>query len=273
MKGMNINRPLVGSSLYLVVALLFAGYALVYEPLVASTAGMRAVSNTLTQENQALDKALKDAQARAQETGGTVNSLPAFLRHVNSVARETGVIIQQLTPNKEGPLSFTLSIIDDYLTFLKFAARLESLNVNLHNLAVHPYNLAAQPPTHAISFSLTPRNDAAPLSGERLTVLAERIKTEGKRNPFQRFAVPGGADKVEAEIDLTWVNKLSGLGNVGDKRYATIDGRDYQVGDEFDGKTVTTIMSDRVKLERKTANGIDRFILRFRIGGLTGQRG
>ena len=99
----------------------------------------------------------------------------------------------------------------------RFSQLLERRDVIIHDIQVRPYDAGRTPPVHAISFSLTPRNDAEPMTGERLNRLKEMVDAPDKRNPFQRFVSVGQV--VRKEIDLTWIYKLSGIGSVGGVRW------------------------------------------------------
>lgn len=65
-------------------------------------------------------------------------------------------------------------------------------------------------------------------------------------------------DKV---MDLTSRYRLSSIGEVNQKKYATLDRKDYSVGDEFMGMVITAIERDRVHLKGK-ADG-QRYVIRF----------
>ena len=261
------HKGFVLSSIYLTTCLLLAGYSIMYSSrqtwIIHSQGAIREFSN----ENSAIAKKLRDFEKARTEKNTEVagiRSLPEFLKRINNIARETKVIIQKLTPDPDKALRFNLQIIEDYYDFIKFSAKLESLNVTIHDIEIHPYDLGKQPPLHVISFSLTPRADAEPLSSVRISNLLSRVKQKNRRNPFQRFAYNAKDNLVRPEIDLTWVYKLSGIGRVGDKRYVTINSQDYNAGDEFNGMVIKKIESRRVYLEKVTPNGIEKYQLKFR---------
>jgi hypothetical protein len=218
-------QSFVLSSLYLVFGLLMLGYSTLYSGKEIAIQDARILTQQLTAEKAVLDKKLKDREAAEKQTTSPqgIQSMPAFLEHINRVAQNTDVIINELTPSKDGELKFVIKMASSYFTFLRFAAGLESLNVSINDLAVRPYDNSKTPPIHAIEFSLTPRGDAEPLTGERLAALQAAVKEQNKRNPFQRFAYNVNTKRVTAEVDLTWIHKLSGIGRLGDKKVATIN--------------------------------------------------
>lgn len=218
-------------------------------------------------ENGALKrviKARKLLEKKAQATPYHIVSLPEFLSRINVISKKTNVIIHELVPDKDHKIRFNLRIIEDYYKFVKFLSTLESLNVSIHDIEVHPYDLSKSPPLHVITFALTPREDAKPLSNDRLTSLMQRVEMKDRRNPFQRFAYNAKQNLISAEIDLTWVYKLSGIGKIGNTRYATIENKDYSAGDILEGMKLVDVQADRVLLKKKTANGIEKYQLKFR---------
>ena len=65
-------------------------------------------------------------------------------------------------------------------------------------------------------------------------------------------------------MDQTWVFKLSGIGTINGKSVATISSVDYKVGDNVAGMTIQNIKAGRVELQKKTENGTECHILKFR---------
>ncbi|MFN3075838.1 MAG: hypothetical protein ABT940_02950 [Alphaproteobacteria bacterium] len=252
---------LFASAVYVVGAVLAAGYTVLYYPKQQQIARAMKFSSLMEQENTKMSKIKEARKAKSSSIG--IRSLPEFLERINNIAKDTDVILTKLVPREGNRMAFDLQIAVDYFTFLKFAQRLESLDVTIHDIQIHPYDVSHSPPVHAITFSMTPRNDAEPLSGERLSRLAKQVTEENKRNPFQRFVYNPGVG-VRKEIDLTWIYKLSGIGSVGGVRMATIDSREYEVGNKFKDMTIARIDADTVNLTKSTPNGVEKFVIRFR---------
>ncbi|PCI40835.1 MAG: hypothetical protein COB46_05905 [Rhodospirillaceae bacterium] len=256
------HQPLIISVMYLVFGLLVFGYSAFYSTQTAWRSDALVLNSILTTENQTMQVA-----ARKLDGDGTkfkIKSLPSVLSRLNNLAKQTEIIIHELTPDTEDQATFNIRLIESYAKLLKFLSLLESLDVSIHNIEIHPYDTSVSPPIHAISFSVTPKNDAARLQGDRILKLSQRVGQPNKRNPFQRFAA-SSIGKIEKVIDLSWVHKLSGIGRIGDQRYATIDSKDYQQGDEFrKGVIVEKIASSIVRLVKKDANGTVRYVLKFR---------
>ena len=256
------NLSLVLSTLYLLVCCAIAAYAILYIPKATAIADLKIANRLAATENLALKNWLKSQKTADEKIEARINSIPAFLQNINTLANTSNVIIRRLAPDDRNKLKFYLEMFSDYYTFVRFTSRLESLNVTIHDLEVRPYNDTKNPPVHLIKFAITPTDDAAPMSGSRLRVLASQVSQKNKRNPFQRYAARTGPAK--ACIDQTWVFKLSGIGTINNKAVATISSVDYKAGDTLADMTIRTIKGDRVELQKKTENGTECHILKFR---------
>ncbi len=259
-------RSFLLSTLVLVLGIVAMGYAALYRNLTNNIDELRTARASLTVENQLLEKRQKTIQTvkKSEATGSGISTMPVFLKRINTIASSNEVIVRQLTPTKESRFKFNMEIHTDYFTFLRFLAALESLNTVINDLEVRPYDSSKVPPIHVIKFSITPRNDAEPLSSERLSQLLDDVQRSNKRNPFQRFAFDASHSKPQAVIDLTWIYPLTGIGKREDRYYATINRRDYSVGDVLDNRVVTRINADRLYLEKVTRDGVQEYVLRFR---------
>lgn len=259
-------KSFLTSALFLVIAMIAAGYSMQYRPLEANIKALRSARMSLEEENDQLRHRLRkieSVQKTKPDTGG-VRTMPVFLKRINAIARDNEVIVRQLAPVKDSRYKYTIEIHTDYYTFLRFTAALESLNTVINDLEVRPYDVTQVPPLHVIRFSITPRNDAEPLSSDRLLALGREVQERNKRNPFQRFAFEKGESRPKPVIDLTWIYQMTGIGRDNGVYYATIDRADYYKGDKLDERTVREILVDRVYLTRETRDGEQEYVLRFR---------
>jgi hypothetical protein len=264
----NKYRRFLISSIFMLAGVLTAGYSVHYSKLQAYFSDLKVANSRLQSESYKLKKEMKKIGGGADKKATGISYSPTFLQNINEIARNNEVIIHRLLPDSEQQLKFSLEIITDYYTFIVFISELESLDTILDDIQVHPYDSSVNPPLHAISFSIIPRNDAKPMAGKRVARLKTEVSKINKRNPFQRFAFDSKRRKVSPVIDLTWVYKLGGLGiSQNGQPYATINHQNYQIGDEMDGRKVTKISSDKVYLEKKNKRGTARFTLSFRKKG------
>lgn len=264
-------QPLIVSTFYLIFGLVLAGYSVFYSRLEVYSHDLskaREEIRSLNQDYKKRDEARLEASKKDEKASDVgIRYLPTFLDRINKIAHQNAVIIRKLTPARDNPLKFNLEFITDYFTFIHFSFGLESLDIILDDIQIHVYDPSKVPPLHAISFSLIPRNDAQPLGeSERMAVLKTQVDMKEKRNPFQRLVglrEPGSGPLPT--IDLTWLYKLGGLGLMPDRQpYATIDQRNYLVGEKLDGRVITEIGKDRLYLEKVTPEGKARFLLTFR---------
>ena len=258
------------STFFMIVCVGAAGYFGLYVPATANRADLNKVTVYFNKENALLnkkkgffltvDKKTSKAAKTNEQTG--LRSIPAFLERINKLANDHKVIIRKLAPDKENKIKFIIEMIADYFVFTEFAGNLEGLNVLVNDLEVRPYDDTKSPPLHVIKFSITPYNDAAPLSTTRVAGLAALTKQKNKRNPFQRFAARTGRSCV----DQTWLHTLSGIGTINNEKIATIDNFDYNVGDIVPtmGMKIVAIETARVEFVKKASAGLECHILKFR---------
>jgi hypothetical protein len=258
------------STFFMVVCVGAAGYFGLYVPATANRADLHKATAYFNKENSLLnkkknffltaDKETKKNATKTEQTG--LRSIPAFLERINKLANDHKVIIRKLEPDAENKITFIIEMIADYFVFTEFSGSLEGLNVLVNDLEVRPYDDTKSPPVHVIKFSITPYNDAAPLSTNRIAGLAALTKQKNKRNPFQRFAARTGRSCV----DQTWLHILSGIGIINNEKIATVDNFNYNVGDMVPtmGMKIVAIETTRVEFVKKASTGLECHILKFR---------
>ncbi len=260
------HQTLILSTLYMLFSVLLAGYAIPYSSKSVYMRDLSMVSGQAQTINAELKKKIALTQEKGKNVEAGIRYPPIFLARINEIAHNNEVIIRKLSPDKEGTLSkFNLDFIADYATFVRFTSELESLDILLDNVQVHPYDLNKTPPLHSISFSLIPQNNAEPIAGQRLDELKKWVFAKDKRDPFQRFAYDTSKKVVNPSIDLTWVYKLEGLGLIpGTGPYANINRKSYRIGDDLNGREIIRIGNDRVYLQKKGRDGVTDYVLAFR---------
>ena len=261
------NQALILSTLYLAFSLLVLGYAMGYSVLKVETADLVIAKGHLSAETINLRKKAAELTVKNKKVVAAIDSMPAFLEHINSLAQLHKVIIRELVPDTQDKLKYRIEIWVDYPTFLRFTASMENLNVSISDLEIRPYNLAKTPPIHVVKFYITPKNNAAPLKSERLDNLLVAVAEQGKRNPFiRKVSLPGQQGPLF--IDLTWVHKLSMITREGDKLVALIDNHDYALGEMFKSVegpiALQEITKKRIIFAKKTEQGTQNYVMKFR---------
>ena len=276
------NQTLILSTLYLALSLLVLGYAMGYSVLKVETADLAVARKHIWTETNKLREKLKNQNVKKEKVVAAIDSIPAFLQHINSLAQLHKVIIRELTPDSQNKLKYRIEIWVDYPTFLRFTASMENLNVSISDLEIRPYNLSKTPPIHVVTFYITPKDNAAPLKSERLENLLVAVAEQGKRNPFiRKVSLPGQDGPLF--IDLTWVHKLSMITRQGGKQIALIDNQDYAIGETFKSVegaiTLREISKKQIIFAKKTEQGTQKYVMKFRkkkgarTGGNRAQRG
>lgn len=261
------NAAFLGSSLFLVLSLLLAGYSVLYTQMEANLRTMGVMVTQLNTEKKQLKdqrQTIIDERKKATQVNTGVSQMPVFLEQMNKIAKVNHVVIRSLVPDAQNTQKFTLEFIDSYAVFLRFAAQLESFDTLVNDMEVRPYDNTSVPPKHLIKFSITPRNNARELDSERSRQLQAEVRKD-VRNPFQRFAINPGGTRQRGAIDLTWILKLTGIGKEEGEPYAIIDRTRYNVGDSLANKTITKITTKRVYMYEDTENGGREFVLKFRV--------
>jgi len=197
----------------------------------------------------------------AQKDAPRLTSTPVFIERIGALAAEEQVPIHGIRPDAENPELFVVSLEADYLAFERFIASLEELDVDILSFSAKVDNQSGDDPKATFELQLLPNNDARQLQIPRLRALRAKLEAEERRNPFQRL--DGGGSLEGNRIDLTEFFSLTGISRIGDYSLVTINGHDYVVGDRLGNREITSILDDRVLLQRQGLNRLERFVLRF----------
>ena len=91
--------------------------------------------------------------------------------------------------------------------------------------------------------------------------LARTIATTNQPVSADSISTPAANKKP---IDATWLFKLTGIGRSAGSMYATIDGKDYKIGDRLDGMDIVDIQRNQVICVKKTKDGLAPYVVGFR---------
>ncbi len=120
------NQALILSTLYLAFSLLVLGYAMGYSVLKVETADLVIAKGHLSAETINLRKKVTGLAVKNKKVVAAIDSMPAFLEHINSLAQLHKVIIRELVPDTQDKLKYRIEIWVDYPTFLRFTASMEN---------------------------------------------------------------------------------------------------------------------------------------------------
>ncbi len=248
-------KPLLFASLVLLAgAAQYFTYAAYVRPREDAAQALQNMAELLQVENR------KKPDYRAPENRGV--SIPDLLSRVQELASQSAVKLVRVEPLAGDAEQYRLSLQSNYASFLEFLARFESLQVVIAGFDVEPTAEDSGLLNIALDFAHTSAPNT--IRADRVREFRTRLAKSGLRDPFNpgRDLVAVAAD--EGTGDLTWTFHLTSISEIGKSKYATIDGKDYNIGDKFQGLVIRNIGADSVTLVEKD-NGIERErLLRFR---------
>ena len=250
-------KPLLLASLLLLgAAAQYFTYAAYVAPREDATQSLQAMTELLQVENR------KKPGYRAPENRGV--SIPDLLSRVQEFAAQSAVKLVSVEPIAGDAEQYRLSLLGNYGSFLEFLARFETLQVAIKGFDVTRAVDKAGLLNIALDFGHTTVPNT--IRAERVGEFRTRLQKALLRDPFN----PGnGPIQLVAELntdDLTWAFHLTSISEIGKSRYATIDGKDYNVGDAFQGLQIRKIGADSVTLVQKEKGKERERFLRFRTG-------
>jgi hypothetical protein len=236
---MTLDRKLqanLGAAALLLLATLFAAYRWHYTPAARASVGMQTLSNMLRID------ANKTGTA-APLAGGTEGAtIPELLGKIQDAAVTHNVAISSVAPNPADPQKMTIGIAGDYRDLMAFLGRLETFQAVVGGFEFAPTDNGI---AGTIELQHTGKPGAPSAFADYLDAL---VSYSAVRNPFEigdPVPLPHAGDDLG---DLSWSYHLSSISLYGAIRVATIDGKDYRVGDKMDNMIVTAIGPSSVSL-------------------------
>jgi hypothetical protein len=245
---------LIGALLLLVGAAQYFTYAAYVSPREKAARDLSTLTELLRVENG------KKPVPPAQDNRGA--TVPDLLSRVQELAAQNAVTLKAVEPLPGDAEQFKLRLIANYGSFLEFLARFESLQVNVTGFDA----ARAMDMPGALEISLGFNHTAAPpaISSERIKTFTAHLKSASLRDPFNPENTAVQMADVSNPDDLTWTFRLTSISEIGKTRYATIDGKDYNVGDRIQGFVIRTISDNTVTLIGNEDGNERRRILTFR---------
>jgi hypothetical protein len=252
-----------GSVIVLTLSVWFLFLNAYYNPLIQYNKTIDTLSKTYTKDELKLYGQVNEAKDKKKTQDTTLDTIPALLMRINNTAIAPKVIIRTLKPNLDNPFRFELKFIASYFDFINVLGEFEKLNITINKIDIKPYEISQQQQKHIITLDISAIDGGEVLSKKNIEFLNKELQKKHKRDPFQRFAKVGIV--IDRTVDLTWIHKLSGIGKINGEYVATINRKPYRVGEMFKNLKITNIHSSGILLENKTNNGINKYILNFRI--------
>jgi hypothetical protein len=254
MKQELFKPALIGSLALLVGAAHFFVYAPYIGPRANGAHDLQALTELLQIENRK-----KPANRQVENRSVTI---PDLLSRAQELAAEHAVTLTGIEPVPGDPEQFKMSFAADFASVLEFLAPFEALQVSVGGFDIAPS--LDHRDTLQVSLNFRHISTANPVGPEHVKQFAARLRAAALRDPFNPGA---GVIRIAAlpdSDDLTWTYHLTSISQIGKTRYATIDGRDYNVGDRIKGLVVSAIGNDNVVLLDKESDKARQRILKFR---------
>jgi hypothetical protein len=246
---------LIGALLLLAGATQYFAYAAYVSPREHAARELGALTEVLRIENR------KKPVPPAQENRGA--TIPDLLSRVQELATQNAVTLKGVEPLPGDGEPFKLRLTANYGNLLEFLARFATLAVDVTGFDAVP----AMNAPGALEFSLSFNHVAAAntVRPERIGAFMDRLKNAALRDPFNPANTPIQMVASAANPDdLTWSFRLTSISEIGKTKYATIDGKDYNVGDKIQGFVIGAIGDNKVTLIAKEDGKERQRVLTFR---------
>lgn len=236
---MTLDRPMqtqLGAALLLLCASLFAFYRWHYTPEIRASAGLQTLSDMLRieAETSSVPRALVGGMAGA--------TIPELLSKIQEIAGEHNVAIRSVVPNPVDPQKIALGVHGDFRDTMGFLGRLETFQIVVGGFDFVPDETGVSG-TVEVQHSGKP---GAPTSfADYLDAL---VRYSAVRNPFEigdPIPLPNAGPDLG---ELSWTYHLTSISLYGAERVATIDGKDYRLGDHLGDMQIAAIGPSSVSL-------------------------
>lgn len=237
---MNFAQPGKQAHLYALLflgcAVLFTFYRWQYSPRTIAADGLASLSTMLKLN------AVQKPKPELHSVRGSA-TVPELLSRIQEIASENGIAIRSVTPSPVTPDQIAIGAEGSFRDLMRLMARLETLQVSISSFDIAPSEHGGVAATIGITRTAKP---GAPESfADYIDAMAIYSAV---RDPFEigdPVPLPNAGPGLG---DISWTYHLTSISLLGAERVATIDGKDYKVGDPFNGMTVTAIGPSGVTL-------------------------
>jgi len=256
---MNIKDYLmeIVTTIILFISAFFLFYNSYYEPLMSYQTSIEELSKLYESEKKTKEKALEEKIKQEKRKDKTLNTVPSVLKAINKTCKDSGVIIRELSPSHDNLFQFEVKVISTYSKFLKILSEFEKLNIVIENISMDIYEVKADNPKKIITLTVRVVGDVTSMTTDELKKSLNRAISSVGRNPFTASTLRDG--KAQRKIDLTYLYRLTSITPKKDNPFATIDKKDYFIGDEFlDKGEIKSIGNGKVELSKRLESGIEQ---------------
>ena len=150
--------------------------------------------------------------------------------------------VRSVAPSPTDPNKMTLGLHGEYRDLMLFLGRLETFQIAIGGFEFAPDESGV---TGSVELTHSAKPGAPVSFADYMDAI---IKFTAIRNPFE-IGDPVPVPNVKADLgDLSWTYHLTSISLYGAERTATIDGKDYRVGDKLNGMQISAIGPSSVSL-------------------------
>jgi hypothetical protein len=225
--------------LLLALSCLFCLYRWHYGAQGAAADGLERLTQILRAEAIAATSAAPKPENRMVEL-----STPDLLARIQDTASNSDFTVKAIAPSPANPEELQAVAAGDFRNAMRFMARLETLPVAITAFELtQDLNGDAQ---LAVSLVKSPKPAAPASLADYIEAITQYSAVRDPFAPGDPIPLAGAGNELG---DLSWTYHLSSISLLGAARVATIDGKDYEIGDLLGEMKVTAIGPSSVTLE------------------------
>jgi hypothetical protein len=236
---MTPDRPAqvnLAAAALLACASLFAVYRWHYGAELHASQQLGLLSDSLRAETE-------NAAQRPVTVGTAGATVPELLSLIQQAAAAHNVSIRSVAPSPVNPDKITLGLHGDFRDLMGLLGRLETFQIQINAFEFEPDESGGVTGSVEIQHSAKP---GAPSSfADYLDAI---VQYSAVRNPFE-IGDPIPLPNMGSDLgDLSWTYQLTSISLYGAERIATIDGKDYRIGDHLNNMQIIGIGPSSVSL-------------------------
>jgi hypothetical protein len=254
MKQLGFKHALILSLMLFAASAELFYYRAFVAPRAAAAAELQTLTTTLSSQTQS-------APVAAAADDKSSATIPDLLARVQELALESGVSVVAIEPQANTNTQFRITLDATYAGMVRFLTRFEGLQIT-----VAGFEMLRMPETGTLRLVMDFSHTTTP-SPVRPRVIAEfeaKVRSENLSDPFEPESGALVFFPERDPNDLTWTFHLTSISEIDDRRTATIDGVEYEQGDQLAGREISAIGEDTVTLKEPVDGGERRLFLRFR---------
>jgi hypothetical protein len=233
------QKMTVAMGFFLALSCLFCFYRWHYGMQTAAADGLERLTAILRAESTLANRVNPKPESRILEL-----STPDLLARIQDMASSSEFRIKAIVPAPANPEELQATAAGDFRGAMRFLARLETLPV-----AITAFDLSQDENGDAllaVSLVKSPKPAAPASLADYIEALTQHSAVRDPFTPGDPIPLAGAGNELG---DLSWTYHLSSISLLGAARVATIDGKDYEIGDILGNMKIVAIGPSSVTLE------------------------